>query len=107
MTSLSDLPLRADLVGRSAYGAPQLQVPVALNVNENTHAVPAEVRDDILQRIAATLLAVNRYPDREFGELRAALANEPDPGLRQVAGMPAAATAITMLDALTETFLAA
>lgn len=40
-------------------------------------------------------------------ELRAALASEPTPGLRQLAGMPAAASAITMLDALTETFLAA
>ena len=40
-------------------------------------------------------------------ELRAALASEPTSGLRQLAGMPAAASAITMLDALTETFLAA
>ena len=74
VTSLSDLPLRADLVGRSAYGAPQLHVPVALNVNENTHPVPAEVRADILERIAAALLEVNRYPDREFSALREALA---------------------------------
>ena len=53
VTSLADLPLRADLVGRTAYGAPQLHVPVTLNVNENTHPVPEEVRADILARIAA------------------------------------------------------
>jgi histidinol-phosphate aminotransferase len=74
VTSLADLPLRADLVGRSAYGAPQLHVPVALNVNENTHPVPQEVRADILDRIAAALDDVNRYPDREFTPLREALA---------------------------------
>ncbi|HEY0374825.1 MAG TPA: histidinol-phosphate transaminase [Amnibacterium sp.] len=74
MTNLADLPLRADLVGRSAYGAPQLVVPVALNVNENTHPVPADVAEDILQRIRAALHEVNRYPDREFTALRESLA---------------------------------
>jgi histidinol-phosphate aminotransferase len=74
VTNLADLPLRADLVGRSAYGAPQLTVRVALNVNENTHAIPADVAEDILRRIAAALHGVNRYPDREFTALREALA---------------------------------
>lgn len=74
MTSLADLPLRADLVGRTAYGAPMLQVPVTLNVNENTHPVPREVREEILARIAGALDEVNRYPDREFTALREALA---------------------------------
>lgn len=74
VTSLADLPLRADLVGRTAYGAPQLRVPVTLNVNENTHPVPEEVRAEILQRIAVALDDVNRYPDREFTALREALA---------------------------------
>jgi histidinol-phosphate aminotransferase len=74
VTNLADLPLRADLVGRSAYGAPQLTVPVALNVNENTHAIPADVAEDILQRIGVALHGVNRYPDREFTALREALA---------------------------------
>ncbi|HOT57616.1 MAG TPA: histidinol-phosphate transaminase, partial [Ornithinibacter sp.] len=32
--------LRADLRGRTAYGAPQLDVPVALNTNENSYPVP-------------------------------------------------------------------
>ncbi|MGN6741997.1 MAG: histidinol-phosphate transaminase [Amnibacterium sp.] len=74
MTTLADLPLRADLVGRTAYGAPQLTVPVALNVNENTHPVPDDVADDILARIRVALQQVNRYPDREFTALREALA---------------------------------
>ena len=32
--------LRPDLHGRTAYGAPQLDVPVRLNTNENSYAVP-------------------------------------------------------------------
>ena len=30
-----DLPLRNDLIGEEPYGAPQLDVPVCLNVNED------------------------------------------------------------------------
>ena len=74
MTSLDDLPIRDDLRGRTPYGAPQAQVPVALNVNENTHPIPEDVAHDIIARIAAAILRLNRYPDREFTELRAALA---------------------------------
>ena len=37
MTSLDDLPLREDLRGRELYGAPQLDVPVRLNTNENPY----------------------------------------------------------------------
>lgn len=74
MTELSHLPLRADLVGRKPYGAPQLAVSVALNVNENTHRIPEETAIDIVQRLAAAVLEVNRYPDREFTALRNALA---------------------------------
>ena len=67
---LEDLPLRADLRGLKPYGAPQAPLPVALNVNENTHPVPQEVADDILDAIALALRDVNRYPDREFTGLR-------------------------------------
>jgi len=49
-------------------------VPVALNVNENTHAIPEDVAHDIVARVAAAILRLNRYPDREFTELREALA---------------------------------
>ncbi|MGY1552315.1 histidinol-phosphate transaminase [Microbacterium sp. A588] len=68
--SLDDLPLRDDLRGLTPYGAPQAPLPVALNVNENTHPVPDEVASDILDDIAVALRDVNRYPDREFTTLR-------------------------------------
>ena len=68
--SLDDLPLRDDLRGLRPYGAPQAPLPVALNVNENTHPVPEQVASDILDDIAVALRDVNRYPDREFTALR-------------------------------------
>ena len=51
-------------------------VPVryALNVNENTHPIPEAVAQDIVERLAHAVLTVNRYPDREFTELRESLA---------------------------------
>jgi histidinol-phosphate aminotransferase len=49
-------------------------VPIALNVNENTHPVPADVAADIVDRIVTAIGGVNRYPDREFTELREAFA---------------------------------
>jgi histidinol-phosphate aminotransferase len=75
MARLEDLPLRDDLKGQQPYGAPQLEVPVSLNVNENTHRVPLEVAEDIIQRLAKSLMTINRYPDREFMQLREALAS--------------------------------
>ena len=74
MAKLSDLPIRDDLRGLVPYGAPQLVVPVALNVNENTHSIPEDVARDIVESLAAAILSVNRYPDREFTELRESLA---------------------------------
>lgn len=74
MTSLSDLPLRDSLRGREPYGAPQLNVSVALNVNENTHELPQDVINDIVKRVGAAAHNINRYPDREFESLREALA---------------------------------
>ncbi|WP_194408882.1 histidinol-phosphate transaminase [Microbacterium cremeum] len=72
---LEDLPLRADLRGQKPYGAPQAALPVALNVNENTHPVPQDVADDIVDSIARALRDVNRYPDREFTALREGFAD--------------------------------
>lgn len=74
MTNLEDLPIRNDLKGQKPYGAPQLEVPVALNVNENTHRIPEEVAVDVIGRLAAAVLDINRYPDREFVALRTSLA---------------------------------
>lgn len=73
MTEIERL-LREDLRGRTAYGAPQLDVPVALNTNENSYAVPAAVIDEIVAAVAAVAPGLNRYPDREFTDLRGDLA---------------------------------
>lgn len=74
MTSLADLPLRDNLRGLVPYGAPQLQVEVSLNVNENTHPIPSDVAERIGAAIAAEVSGLNRYPDREFSRLRGELA---------------------------------
>lgn len=74
VTELSDLPIRDDLRGMTPYGAPQIHVPVQLNVNENTFGIPGEVVDDIARSVADVISGVHRYPDREFVELREALA---------------------------------
>lgn len=71
---LNRLPLRDDLRGQRPYGAPQLNVPILLNVNENTHGVPDDAREAILKAVEDALTDLNRYPDREFSELRRALA---------------------------------
>ncbi|MHA7145957.1 histidinol-phosphate transaminase [Arthrobacter sp. TmT3-37] len=73
--ALANLPLRDDLVGLHPYGAPQLDVPILLNVNENTHGVPADVHAAIVQAVAEATTGLNRYPDREFTELRKNLAD--------------------------------
>ncbi|HYN92607.1 MAG TPA: histidinol-phosphate transaminase [Pilimelia sp.] len=74
MTTLDDLPLRADLRGLSPYGAPQLDVPVRLNTNENSYPVPDAVVAAIGKALQAELADLNRYPDREALALRADLA---------------------------------
>lgn len=74
MVSEIDALLRPDLRGRTAYGAPQLDLPVTLNTNENSYAVPAVVVDEIASAVAEIASGLNRYPDREFTALREALA---------------------------------
>ena len=66
--------LRPDLVGRTAYGAPQLDVPTPLNTNENSYAVPQAVVEAIVSAVAEIAPGLNRYPDREFVLLREHLA---------------------------------
>ncbi|HET7684674.1 MAG TPA: histidinol-phosphate transaminase [Marmoricola sp.] len=67
-------PLRPELRGVEPYGAPQLDVPVCLNVNENPYGPPPEVVRDIADSVARVAGDLNRYPDREFVALRDALA---------------------------------
>jgi histidinol-phosphate aminotransferase len=68
-------PLRRGLVGEVPYGAPQLDVPIQLNVNENPYGPSAEIAGDLAKAIAEITGTLNRYPDREFTQLRKRLAN--------------------------------
>src|SRR6478735_53352 len=68
-------PLREELRGLEPYGAPQLDVPVQLNVNENPYGPSPACVDDIATAVAEVAGSLNRYPDREFAELRKALAD--------------------------------
>lgn len=83
MFTLKDLPLRDDLVGKRPYGAPQDTVSIALNVNENTHPIPEDVIEDIAGEVRTALKTANRYPDREFTELRRSLATYLGQGLTE------------------------
>ena len=69
------LPLREELRGIEPYGAPQLDVPVALNVNENPYPPSEAVAADVASAVVEVTRTLNRYPDREFTELRVALAD--------------------------------
>jgi histidinol-phosphate aminotransferase len=66
--------LREELQGRTAYGAPQVDVPVRLNTNENPHPPSALLVDDLSARVGAAAAAMNRYPDRDAVGLRTELA---------------------------------
>ena len=72
--TLDDLPLRDDLRGRSPYGAPQLDVAVRLNTNENPYGPSAELVDALGKATTLAATEANRYPDREAEALRADLA---------------------------------
>ncbi len=72
--SLSDLPLRPELAGVEPYGAPQLDVDVLLNVNENPYPPSEELRARLAEAVAVAAADVNRYPDREAWALRTDLA---------------------------------
>ena len=70
-------PLREELRGLAPYGAPQLsleQAPVQLNTNENPYGPSPACADDVAEAVRAAATTLNRYPDREHVELRAALA---------------------------------
>lgn len=71
---MNALPLREDLRGRSPYGAPMIEVPYALNVNENTHPLPESVARALSAAVTQAASGANRYPDRDFPALRRELA---------------------------------
>ncbi|WP_031089919.1 histidinol-phosphate transaminase [Streptomyces sp. NRRL WC-3549] len=69
-----ELPIRAELRGQSPYGAPQLDVPVRLNTNENPYPLPDALVDRIAERVREAARGLNRYPDRDAVGLRTELA---------------------------------
>jgi histidinol-phosphate aminotransferase len=68
------VPIREELREDEPYGAPQLDVPVQLNTNENPYGPSEETARDIADSVHRAALTLNRYPDREATELRTALA---------------------------------
>lgn len=72
--STPTLPLRDELRGLEPYGAPQLDVPVRLNVNENPYPPSEALVADLAAAVADTARGLNRYPDREATALRRDLA---------------------------------
>ncbi|WP_419666030.1 histidinol-phosphate transaminase [Streptomyces sp. 2-1] len=69
-----ELPVRDELRGKSPYGAPQLDVPVRLNTNENPYPLPEPLVERIAERVREAARNLNRYPDRDAVELRTELA---------------------------------
>ncbi|MET9347224.1 histidinol-phosphate transaminase [Streptomyces termitum] len=84
---IDDLPIREELRGKSPYGAPQLDVPVQLNTNENPYPLPEPLVARIAERVAEAARGLNRYPDRDAVELRTELARY----LTRTGGHPVAA----------------
>jgi histidinol-phosphate aminotransferase len=84
VTTIDDLPIRDDLRGKSPYGAPQLDVAIRLNTNENSYPLPDEVVEAIGKAVQAELRDLNRYPDRDAVALRTDLAGYLGHGLRPV-----------------------
>ncbi len=70
----SDLPIRDDLRALSPYGAPQLDVAIRLNTNENPYPMPPPVAAAIRDAVGDVAAGLNRYPDRDAVALRTDLA---------------------------------
>ena len=72
--TLDQLPLREELRGRNPYGAPQLDVPVRLNTNENPYPPPPELVAELVREVELVAPTLHRYPDRDVVALRTELA---------------------------------
>src|SRR5580700_1320441 len=68
------LPLRPDLAGHEPYGAPQIDVPVRLNTNENPYPPSPALASAITAAVGEVAGTLNRYPDRDAVALRTELA---------------------------------
>jgi histidinol-phosphate aminotransferase len=66
--------VRDDLADLTPYGAPQIDVPVRLNTNENPYQPSARMVRAIADAVAGAAATLNRYPDRDATELRKDLA---------------------------------
>jgi len=75
MAEQSPLPVRDDLKELHPYGAPQLDVPVQLNTNENPYPPSEKLREAVRDAVAAVAGTLNRYPDRDATDLRKDLAD--------------------------------
>ncbi|ADJ44051.1 histidinol-phosphate aminotransferase [Amycolatopsis mediterranei S699] len=73
--TLDELPLRDDLRGKSPYGAPQLDVPIRLNTNENPYPPPPSLVADVAEAVRLEAAELHRYPDRDAVALRQDLAD--------------------------------
>jgi len=62
---------RSDLAGITGYRTAETICPVKLDANEATEDFPAQLKEEVLRRLAAA--DFNRYPERAAGELAAAL----------------------------------
>ena len=71
----SRLPVRDDLKDLHPYGAPQLDVPVRLNNNENPYPPSRQLRQAVAEAVADVAGTLNRYPDRDALDLRKDLAD--------------------------------
>jgi histidinol-phosphate aminotransferase len=70
----SALPLRDELRGLTPYGAPMIDVPVRLNVNENPYPPSEALVAYAASTVADVVRGLNRYPDRDVLALRRDLA---------------------------------
>jgi len=69
------LSVRDDLEDLHPYGAPQIDVPVRLNTNENPYPPSPRMVRAIADAVARAAATLNRYPDRDAVELRKDLAD--------------------------------
>jgi histidinol-phosphate aminotransferase len=75
MTGRAQPYVRDDLKDLSPYGAPQIDVPVRLNTNENPYPPSPQLAQAVAEAVRTAAATLNRYPDRDAVELRKDLAD--------------------------------
>lgn len=71
----SSLPIRPEFADKKPYGAPQFDVPIRLNTNENPFPHNNDFVQKVTNSLASTISSANRYPDRDAIELREKLSS--------------------------------